>query len=426
MAARRQVTKAQLAKWRKASKAEKSQILDAVCAVTGWHRDHARKAIRAALANPQAASNPPPRAPREPVQVYDEATVQVLARCWAVLDGPCGKRLHAALPTVLDNLHRHGHLHGVEDATIAAVLAMSPATIDRRLANHRHGLIDRGISHTKPGSMLKTSIPMKTWHEWDNSVPGFLQIDLVGHEGGDNNGAFYYSLDATDVATGWSEIITVRSKGEKLVASGLQALQLRFPFHIAGIHSDNGSEFINHHLARWCDTHQITFSRGRPAHSNDQAHVEQKNWSIVRRTVGYYRYDTPRELALLNELWPTVSTETNLFLPSQKLISKTRHGAKVTKKYDTATTPLDRLLRDHPDYLNPHDQQHLQQLRHDTDLIALRDQIHLAQANLIELARHRGITQRRAKTNHVYLSRRKLNPTRAKPNESTNPPTRAS
>ena len=200
---------------------------------------------------------------------------------------------------------------------------MSPATIDRRLAPHRQGLVaGKGLSHTRPGSLLKTSIPLKTWAEWNDTIPGIIQIDLVGHEGGDNNGHFHYTLDATDVATGWTETITITSKGERIVASALEQLRLRFPFHIAGIHSDNGSEFINHHLLRWTTNNQISFSRGRASHSNDQAHIEQKNWSIVRRNVGYYRYDTPRELDLLNQLWPLVSIQTNLFLPQQRLISK--------------------------------------------------------------------------------------------------------
>jgi transposase InsO family protein len=424
---RKAVTKAQLAKWPKASKSEKSAILDAVCAVTGWHRDHARKAIRTALAD-AARGGPPPRRQRVPVRVYDQAAVELLTRCWAALDGPTGKRLHAGLPEVLANLDRHGHLDGTAAQTIGAVLAMSPATIDRRLAPARVGLVARKpISHTRPGSMLKASIPMKTWAQWNDHQPGFLQIDLVGHEGGDNNGAFFYTLDATDVATGWTEAITVRSKGERIVAAALDTLRLRFPFHVAGIHSDNGSEFINHHLTRWCHDRQITFSRGRASNKNDQAHVEQKNWSVVRRSAGYFRYDTPRELDLLNQLWPLTSVQVNLFLPQQRLIAKTRTGAIVRKRHDTAATPMRRLLDHYPDLVDPHDQRHLQSQLEATDLIALTRQISDIQANLIELARRRGALKPRAKTNAAYLSRRKMTPpTRAKQDESTTHTTRAS
>ncbi|GAB2491731.1 DDE-type integrase/transposase/recombinase [Luteococcus sediminum] len=405
MAQRKAILASQVAKWPKATKQEKGEILDAICQVTGWHRDHARKMIRQRV----AGIEPGPRRRRDPVLTYDDDVIALLVRCWAVLDGPSGKRLHPALPQLVASLDHHGRLEASQE-TIEALLRMSPATIDRRLKPHRAGLVaSRGMGHTRPGSMLKASIPMKTWAEWDNTEPGFVQIDLVGHEGGDNNGQFHWSLDATDVATGWTEAISVHSKGERVVRAGLEQLQLRFPFPILGIHSDNGGEFINHHLHKWCALHQITYTRGRPARSNDQAHVEQKNWAMVRRCVGYNRYDTARELDLLNQLWQWESTMTNLFTPQQKLATKTRVGAKVTKTYDTATTPYQRILRDHPDLLDDIDRKALHQRLTDADPVAIREQIALIQANLLELARRRGHIERKAKRNAVYLSRTKLN-----------------
>ena len=425
MRQRKAVLVSQVRAWPKATKAEKSAILDRLVAVNGWHRDHARKMIRHAL----AGIEPPPRQPRAPVYTYGPQVIDALVTCWVVLDGPTGKRLAPALAELVPALSRHGHLTDVDDAVITALLAMSPATIDRRLAPYRTGLIaTKGRSMTKPGSMLKSAIPLKTWAEWDESHPGLLQIDLVGHDGGDNNGQFHYTLDATDVATGWVETITVRSKGERIVATGLQELQLRFPFAISAIHSDNGGEFINHHLMRWCQTHQISYSRGRAAHSNDQAHIEQKNWSVVRRCVGYNRYDTPRELALLNDLWPAESLMGNLFTPQQKLASKTRRGAKVTKTYDPARTPLRRLLDDHAGYVTDQDRRRLLQLQQTTDPIAVREQIALIQANLLQAARRRGHVERRRKANAVYLSKTKIHPNakRASTDESTIQPKRAS
>lgn len=420
MAQRKAITVAQARAWPKATKAEKAAILDAVVQVTGWHRDHARKMLRRAAAGQTSA----PRRTREPVRRYNADVTDALVRCWVLLDGIAAKRLAPALPRLLTALERVDRL-GMSAEVKQQLLAMSPATMDRHLRPYRQGLIaTTGIAHTKPGSLLKSSIPLKTWAEWNDTQPGFIEIDLVGHEGGDNNGAFHYSLNATDVATGWTETCTVKSKGERIVAAGLDNLIGRFPFLILGIHSDNGSEFINHHLARYCELRQLTFTRGRPSHSNDQAHIEQKNWSIVRRAIGYWRYDTARELDLLNQLWPAWNNRNNLLMPSQKLISKTRTGAKVTKKHDTAATPAERLLRDHPDALDTHERAALETRLTTVDPITLGEHIDLIQRNLLELAKRRGTVQRRAKRNHVYLSRTKI--TRASSDESTNPTKRAS
>lgn len=426
VAERKRVLASQVRAWPKATRAEKSAILDHLCAVNGWHRDHARKAIRTAVA--AGTTTAKPRARREPVLRYGPEVIEALAICWAVLDGPSGKLLRPALPDLVPTLIAHGELPD-DPAVVDPLLTMSAATMDRRLQLHRVGLVaGKGRSMTRPGSLLKSSIPLKTWHEWSDTTPGFIEIDLVSHEGGDNNGHFHFTLDATDIATGWTEAITVAGKGERVVAAGLQQLQLRFPFAVLGIHSDNGSEFINHHLLKWCTDRQITFTRGRPSHKNDQAHIEQKNWTNVRKAVGYYRYDTPRELALLNQLWPLQASLTNLYRPQQKLVSKKRAGATVTKKYDHAATPLTRLARDHPNVLDPIEARELTARREHSNPAELRRDISLIQANLVELARRRGIVSTRRKTNATYLNRTKLNnpTTRAKPDESTTQPKRAS
>lgn len=423
MAVRRQVTKRLLSRYRKGSRAEKSAVLDQLCQVNGWHRDHARKALRQAAAGP-----PAPRQPRVPVVVYGPQVIEALRLCWAVLDGPAGKRLAPALPRLVAALRCHGELV-IDDATADLLCAMSPATIDRRLAADRAQLQVKGTALTKPGSMLKSRIPMKTWAEWDDATPGFVEIDLVGHDGGDNNDVFCYTLCVTDVATGWTCARTVRSKGERIVATALQQIQLEMPFALKGIHSDNGSEFINHHLLHWANLMHITFTRGRPHRSNDNAYVEQKNWSVIRRAAGYFRYDTPREMELLNRLWVEHTQLTNLFVPQQKLVSKTRTGAKVTKRYDTATTPADRLLRDHRDVLCDQDRAAIESALATLNPAALRRTIGDLQNRLVYLARQRGPVPQRPKRHRIYDSRRKLDglpPKRASTDESTTTPKRAS
>ena len=266
-----------------------------------------------------------------------------LVKCWAVLRAPAGKRLAPMLAVLVPMLRRDGELD-LTDAEAALLVRMSAATIDRRLGPERFMMMSRGRSHTKPGTLLKSQIPIRTWAEWDDAVPGFVEIDLVGHEGGNASGEHCFTLTVTDIATGWTVNRSVRNKAEKWVFEALQHVMGVFPFPIIGIDSDNGSEFINHHLFDYCTANEITFTRSRAGHSNDGAHVEQKNWTHVRELVGYLRYDTATELAKLNEIWELDRVFTNYLLPQQKLVFKQRNGAKVTKRYDTATTPHQRAI----------------------------------------------------------------------------------
>ena len=276
-----------------------------------------------------------------------KAFLGALTWFWALSDGLCGKRLAVFIREVVPMLEHQGALTNLTATVRLQLLSVSAATIDRVLKATKHESMLKGRSGTRPGTLLKHHIPIRTFADWDDAEPGFCETDLVGHDGGSMFGDYAQTLTLTDVATAWTETEAVQNKAQIHVFTGLKNVRARLPFPLLGLDSDNGAEFINNELARYCDQQRITFTRSRPYRKNDNCFVEQKNFSVVRRTVGYYRYDTPTQLRLLHALYARLRLYTNFFQPVMKLKEKLRTGSRVTRHYDTPQTPYQRVLA-HP------------------------------------------------------------------------------
>ena len=355
MRQRQAVTRVTAQEYRKASKKEKGRILSTLVKQTKLNRVYAGWLLRTwgkkcwftidgqPVRLVVAASRKRRVLPRP--RLYGRPVAEALKKIWYLFDYMCGKRLAVVLRTTVDTLIEAGELK-VSSAVRQQLLRVSPATIDRLLAGEKKRLKLKGRSLTKPGTLLKHQIPIRTFSQWDEKRAGFLEIDMVGHEGGDPHGDFALTLDATDVATGWTEMRAVRNKARRWALEALRLIRTRLPFRMQGIDSDNGGEFINDHLFSFCRDEKITFTRSRPYRKNDTCFVEQKNWTVVRKTVGYRRYDTEREVQLLNTLYDNLRLLINFFHPSMKLISKSRDGAKVKKRYDKPKTPFLRVVED--------------------------------------------------------------------------------
>lgn len=323
-------------RYAKADRKGRTKLLDEFCAGTEYHRKYAIGLLGRPFDEPEPGS-----APRRRGAVYGAPVARALAQVWEASGYPWSVRLKALLPQWLPWARRH--VPGLTEGVEAALLKISPRQMDRLLAPKKAQVRKRLYGHTKPGKLLKSQIPVRT-DNWDVQVPGYLEIDLVAHCGPSASGEFVYSLNVTDIRTGFTETRAVLGKGERGVVAALEEIRLALPFAIVAIDSDNGSEFINHHLVRWCAKHAIKFTRSRPYKKNDNAHIEQKNWTHVRRVFGWERYDTPEQCAAMNTLYrgPLCRMQ-NFFQPCVKLVEKTRVGSKVSRRYDEARTPLERL-----------------------------------------------------------------------------------
>jgi hypothetical protein len=314
-----------------ADRAAKSRLLNEVCEVTGYHRKAAIRLLRRPAGRPRGRRGRPVR--------YGPVVVGTLRRIWEAAGYPWSLRLQALLPTWLPWATRRWTI--ARDVT-AKLQTMSPRQMDRCLRPFKNELRKRQYGRTKPGTLLKHQIPLKT-DRWDVQVPGFTEIDLVAHSGDRADGDFIHSLNVTDIHTTWVETRAVMGKSQHRVQEALEHLRQALPFRLQGIDSDNGSEFINHHLRGYCTTHAIQFTRGRPYKKDDNAHIEQKNWTHVRKLLGYVRYDSDAALDAINALYEELRLLQNLFLPSVKLIEKRRVGARLQRRYDAPRTPLERV-----------------------------------------------------------------------------------
>jgi hypothetical protein len=344
MRTRKSLVREAAKRYRRARKKDKGQILDEFVALTGYNRCYAARVLRSSQ---KRRYQPPPRrglpGKRGRKKKYDIQVLGSLRKIWGILDFACGKRLIANMAEMVCVLTRWKELD-ISDEVRELLVSMSASTADRLLAGDRRRLELKGRSGTKPGSLLKHKIPICTFADWDDAKVGFLQVDLVAHEGGNPRGDFCQSLSATDVATGWTEIRGLRNKAQVWTFEALKDVRECLPFPLLGINSDTGSEFINAHLLRYCKAEKITFTRCREGRKNDNCYVEQKNYTAVRQTVGYFRYDTDKELDLLTRIYSIWRLYANFFLPQMKLLEKIREGSKVRKRHDRAQTPYARIL----------------------------------------------------------------------------------
>ena len=384
----REYTEAVRLRYLQAAKKEKGKILDEFTKVTGYHRKAVIRILRRGK-RPRASKK------RGHPRWYGPAVAEALRVAWEATDRLCSKRLHPFLPELVKILRRHGDRSMTVEIE-AELWRISPSTIDRLLRPYRRLGGRHPFATTKPGSLLKNAIPIKTFADWQDDRPGFLEVDLVAHCGESTEGFYLTTLSTVDVASGWSECIGVWGKGQERVGGAVHRVRQRLPLPLLGLDSDNGGEFINRHLYTYCQREGITFTRSRSYKKNDSCYVEQKNWSVVRRLVGYDRYSSHAALETLNCIYDLLRLYINFFQPVMKLVTKTRHGAKVHKVYDIARTPYQRLLE--ADVLTEAKQQELAATYYGLNPVTLLKQINETLEHLWDLAEHPDQQQRRVKT----------------------------
>lgn len=357
-------------------KVKKSEILAEFCQTTGYHRD---TAIRLLGHPPGARSGARRGRPRR----YGTEVREDLKAVWEAADRICSKRLQPFVPTLLESLERHGEVNLCPPVR-SKLVAMSAATMDRLLKPYRVAGLRRPFSQSRAVSGIQALVPVRTFGEWEGVAPGSLQMDLVSHCGESTEGFYLTTLMAVDVALGWTDCRAVWGKGKDRVGGAAYYTRQALPFPLREIHTDNGGEFLNDALYPWCQRHGIRFTRGRPYKKNDQAYVEQKNWTVVRRVVGYDRFASKAAFQALERVYRPLRLYINFFQPLRKLVGKVRDGSKVVKRYDEAKTPYQRLMG--AGVLDPDKQAELERLFRSLNPVQLRAEIDAALDELWKLA----------------------------------------
>lgn len=383
MATRRELIEAIADRYHAAARAEKKVILDEFINVTGFHRKHAIRALKRTKREASSTTGPRPR-------LYDEAVTSALTILWEAADRICGKRLKAAIPTLLNSMEQHGHLQ-LDEEVRRRLLAVSAATMDRLLKPVREaGKQMRrrsGINNTP----LRKSIDVRTFSDWNDPPPGFFEMDMVAHCGTTVAGSHVHSLVLSDIASGWTEAAAMIVREQTLITLTVEEIRKKLSFPMLGLDVDNDSAFINFTVVDYCKDKEIKLTRSRAYKKNDQAWIEQKNGAVVRRMAGYGRLEGAVATAALGRLHEAARFYVNFFQPSFKLESKSRNGAKVSKKYYPPATPYERLLAN--DRVTDESKGQLRQVFSTLDPVYLLSQIRDAQRNLAELE-VRGATEK--------------------------------
>jgi hypothetical protein len=372
MGARREVVSAVAERYRLAGRAEKGRILDELCKVTGWHRKHAVRALG-------GQSTIVLDRPRQRKPTYGSIIKDAVVALWEASDRLCGKRLKVMIPTLLPALERHGRLE-LSQADRVLVLEVSATTIDRQLVDTK--IAAAGGKRRRVGfySAIRREVPIRTFNDWNDPAPGFCEVDMVAHGGRSVAGAFIQTLTMVDVATGWTECMPLVTRESGLVVQAMERAQSLFPWLVLGADFDNDSAFMNDVVVPWCREQKIEVTRSRAYKKNDQAFVEQKNGAVVRRLVGYGRFEGIDTARVLVRLYAASRLHTNFFQPSFKLKDKRREGAKVIKRYHAPATPYARALA-HPK-LSKVVKQRLRELYRTLDPVVLLAEMRDAQMEL--------------------------------------------